>query len=160
MWSSFSNPQFIDWLSTLAISIGVALAVAAFVSVASGRLLGLGIETKLWAFLVSFAFLCSLATAPITATDSWSAAILLYCVPLMLIFLYFLPTVAAIASGHPAFQSVFIINLFFGWTIIGWFVALSWTLRRPDSAKNPGYRLTPFGAVPNRTPAEGSTKHG
>ncbi|MGH7934128.1 MAG: superinfection immunity protein [Candidatus Binataceae bacterium] len=77
-------------------------------------------------------------------------AIFYYCVPLLVTLAYFLPTAAAINRHHPAFHSVFILNLFFGWTIVGWFAALSWATRReqPRAAKNMGYRITPFGAVP------------
>ena len=38
--------------------------------------------------------------------------------------LYFLPTI--IARHKCDFMCVFIVNLLFGWTIIGWFVALIW----------------------------------
>jgi hypothetical protein len=38
--------------------------------------------------------------------------------------LYFLPSL--IAHRKHAFMGVFLLNLFLGWTIIGWFVALVW----------------------------------
>jgi hypothetical protein len=37
---------------------------------------------------------------------------------------YFLPTI--LARHSPDFFGVFMVNLFFGWTVIGWFVALIW----------------------------------
>lgn len=38
--------------------------------------------------------------------------------------LYFLPT---IIGRHKAdFMGIFIVNLLFGWTVIGWFIALIW----------------------------------
>jgi len=38
--------------------------------------------------------------------------------------MYFLPTILA---RHKAdFMGVFLVNLFLGWTVIGWFVALIW----------------------------------
>jgi hypothetical protein len=38
--------------------------------------------------------------------------------------LYFLPTI--IARDKADVMAIFIVNLLFGWTIIGWFVALIW----------------------------------
>ena len=38
--------------------------------------------------------------------------------------LYFLPTI--IARHKSDFMRVFIVNLLFGWTVIGWFAALIW----------------------------------
>lgn len=153
-----SNPQFIDWLSQLVISGGIALLIAGVISIGSGRLLGLGSETKLWAFIVGFAFLCSLATAPISGSENWGTAIALYAAPLLVVFIYFLPTAAAIVGNHRAFQAIFILNLVFGWTVIGWVVALGWALRRNPAPTSPGYRITPFGAVPEHAPGDESSK--
>lgn len=38
-------------------------------------------------------------------------------------FIYFLPSLAA--RGKSSFGSVFVVNLFLGWTIIGWIIALA-----------------------------------
>jgi Superinfection immunity protein len=40
------------------------------------------------------------------------------------VLLYFLPTI--IARDKPDATALFLVNLLFGWTIIGWFVALIW----------------------------------
>jgi T4 superinfection immunity protein len=40
------------------------------------------------------------------------------------ILLYFLPTL--IARDKPDVMAIFLVNLLFGWTVIGWFVALIW----------------------------------
>lgn len=40
--------------------------------------------------------------------------------------LYFLPSLTA--KGHPHRPSIFVINLSFGWTGIGWVLALAWAL--------------------------------
>jgi hypothetical protein len=45
--NTLTNPVFIDWLSTLGISVGTALIVAAILSLFSGRLLGLAPHYKL-----------------------------------------------------------------------------------------------------------------
>lgn len=39
-------------------------------------------------------------------------------------FLYFLPSLISDWRGHDSKFAIFIVNLFFGWTLIGWFAAL------------------------------------
>jgi len=41
--------------------------------------------------------------------------------------IYFLPTILALARGHLSALAIFLLNLFFGWTLIGWIVALIWS---------------------------------
>ena len=40
--------------------------------------------------------------------------------------LYFIPTVVAIERGHHNKLAIFLLNLFAGWSIIGWIAALVW----------------------------------
>jgi hypothetical protein len=40
---------------------------------------------------------------------------------------YFLPTIVASQRGHEVL-GVLLLNLFFGWTVIGWFALLLWSL--------------------------------
>ncbi|MFI5024224.1 MAG: superinfection immunity protein [Alphaproteobacteria bacterium] len=40
----------------------------------------------------------------------------------------YIPTFIAYARGHRKQTSILIINLFLGWTIIGWIAALIWAL--------------------------------
>ncbi|HWB32547.1 MAG TPA: superinfection immunity protein [Acidobacteriaceae bacterium] len=42
-------------------------------------------------------------------------------------FLYFLPTLLAVRRGHEILP-ILLLNLFFGWTVIGWFAMLLWAL--------------------------------
>jgi hypothetical protein len=51
--------------------------------------------------------------------------------------LYFLPTIVAASRGH-GIALVLLLNLFFGWTVIGWFVLLVWAL-----VSTPYYRVVP-----------------
>lgn len=51
---------------------------------------------------------------------------------LIALALYFLPTFMA-TSGRKA--SVFVVNLFFGWTMIGWVVALFMAIRSRENVK-------------------------
>lgn len=39
--------------------------------------------------------------------------------------LYFLPAIAATYYNHTSSASITVINLFLGWTIIGWFFAIA-----------------------------------
>lgn len=47
----------------------------------------------------------------------------------LLLGVYFLPTVVAFARGVSSAWSVAIINVFLGWTLIGWVVALAMAAR-------------------------------
>lgn len=41
--------------------------------------------------------------------------------------LYFLPTIVASTRGHLSALGIFLLNLFLGWTLIGWLLALIWS---------------------------------
>ena len=45
---------------------------------------------------------------------------------IILFVLYFVPSIIAINSQHPQVGPIVIINLFFGWSLIGWVIALAW----------------------------------
>lgn len=42
--------------------------------------------------------------------------------------LYFAPSLMAIFREHSNQNSIFLTNLFFGWTLIGWVVAMIWSV--------------------------------
>jgi hypothetical protein len=44
------------------------------------------------------------------------------------IALYFLPTIVANSRGVRSAAGVFVLNLFLGWTLVGWVVALAWAV--------------------------------
>jgi hypothetical protein len=48
----------------------------------------------------------------------------MFILSIILIFLYFLPTVAGVRKRNAG--AIFVLNLFLGWTVIGWVVALVW----------------------------------
>lgn len=49
-----------------------------------------------------------------------------------LIFLYFLPSIVAEINKHRQFQAISTLNLLLGWTLIGWIIALIWSLTKPS----------------------------
>lgn len=64
--------------------------------------------------------------------------------------LYFLPSI--VGHGKRNFGAIFLVNLFLGWTIVGWIVALVW-------ACSAGYRQPVFafaGAAPMPSSAGGA----
>jgi Superinfection immunity protein len=48
--------------------------------------------------------------------------------------LLFLPTLVAKSRKHPNALPIFLVNLFFGWTFVGWVISLVWACTRPALA--------------------------
>jgi len=53
-------------------------------------------------------------------------------VPFVLALCYMTPATVALRRHHPRHDAIRKLNLLFGWTIIGWCVALIWSLRSPE----------------------------
>ena len=47
-------------------------------------------------------------------------------------FFYFLPSIIALARSKRNTLSIFLLNIFLGWTLVGWVVALVWAVRADD----------------------------
>ncbi|TRO94468.1 superinfection immunity protein [Glycocaulis profundi] len=47
---------------------------------------------------------------------------------LLLVVLHFLPTIIALARGHHDGFAIFLTNLLLGWTVLGWVIALIWSV--------------------------------
>lgn len=60
--------------------------------------------------------------------------------------LYFIPTGCALLVGKRNVGAIFILNLFLGWTFLGWVVALIWAFLHdaPGSKSGPGVALRSF----------------
>ena len=43
---------------------------------------------------------------------------------------YFLPSIIAVARSKRDTAAIFVLNLFLGWTAIGWVIALVWALKQ------------------------------
>jgi hypothetical protein len=50
---------------------------------------------------------------------------------ILFLLLYFLPSFIAIRRRHHNQTAIMLVNFFFGITIIGWFVALIWSVTNP-----------------------------
>ena len=48
----------------------------------------------------------------------------------LFVLVYFLPTIIAFTRRHPDALLIFLLNLFLGGTIVGWVIALIWSLRQ------------------------------
>jgi len=53
----------------------------------------------------------------------------------LLIALYFVPSVIAVAREHRNMNAIGMTNLLLGWTILGWIAALIWSFTSPDAAR-------------------------
>ena len=51
---------------------------------------------------------------------------------------YFVPTVVAFRRRHPQIMAIAVLNLFLGWTFLGWLGALIWALVVSDDRNQPG----------------------
>ncbi len=51
-----------------------------------------------------------------------------------LVSLYFLPTIVAFTRRHKNKMPIALVNLFVGWTVLGWFVALVWSFTSHTNA--------------------------
>lgn len=54
---------------------------------------------------------------------------------LALIVLYFIPTIIADSRNSIHKVSIFILNLFLGWTFLGWLVSLIWAFSSSSSSR-------------------------
>ncbi len=60
-------------------------------------------------------------------------ALLLVFLILAGIAIYFIPTIIAFVRGRINKGAILCMNLFLGWSFIGWVVALIWAVKEPDN---------------------------
>lgn len=53
---------------------------------------------------------------------------LIILIALALTIIYFLPTIIACERGHKNALAIFVLNILLGWSIIGWAIALIWSV--------------------------------
>lgn len=51
------------------------------------------------------------------------------------LILYFLPSIIAWHSKKPNFLAIFVLNIFLGWTLVFWVLALVWSLYKTSEKK-------------------------
>lgn len=100
---------------------------------------------RLWAYIVGVTFMADTAAIIWTWGMGWQYPVMAAMLPPLFILLYFIPTAAAISWQHPAFDSIFIVNLFTGWTLVGWAISFVWARRSP-------WRVTHLNIVDRLTP--------
>jgi hypothetical protein len=57
--------------------------------------------------------------------------------------IYFLPTIIAMARGHKNTAAILVVNMFLGWTFLGWVGALAWSCTNNVTAVNVNLGVTP-----------------
>lgn len=77
--------------------------------------------------LAGVGFFAALLEAALPKSGDASGPLLGLMVMALGLLLYFLPTVLAWSKRDRA--SIFVVNLFLGWTLVGWVVALAWALK-------------------------------
>ena len=45
---------------------------------------------------------------------------------------YFIPTLIAVFRKHEKAVQIFLLNIFLGWTLVGWVVALIWSVKNEE----------------------------
>ena len=50
--------------------------------------------------------------------------------------IYFLPYILAQAKKHPQSDAILLVNFLFGWTVLGWGIALIWAAIRQQPVKD------------------------
>lgn len=95
-------------------------------------------KRRRWSTAEQFAYLPPMILAPISAVGnvgvgqpwgSWFAG----CIALSFLWmLYFLPSVVGEKKRNA--RAILVLNIFLGWTVIGWIVALIWavTVEKPE----------------------------
>lgn len=65
----------------------------------------------------------------------------LFVIGLVGLCVYFLPTIVASHRHHPNTIGIFILNLFLGWSVIAWVVALIWAASGPLGGDSNTWRV-------------------
>lgn len=53
-----------------------------------------------------------------------------------LVAMYFLPTIIAFIRGHASKWAILLLNIFLGWTLLFWFIALLWSASNSGGSQN------------------------
>ena len=93
-----------------------------------------GLKTYLLAQWVLVLLLClKINNTPDMSFEGGIIASLVFAtISVFLFVLYFTPTIVAVNNDSPQTQAVMVLNLFLGWTLVGWVMALVWAVSKPQ----------------------------
>lgn len=77
--------------------------------------------------------------------DAGGAVVLILILIGVSLLVYFAP--AIVARGKPQFASVLVLDIFLGWTLVGWVVALTWALKAEPTATQVTVNQGPAGTA-------------
>ena len=99
----------------------------------------------LLAFLVAYSFSMSqIPQSGLNAFGRFAAFTFFIAAPA----LYLLPTYEAWKNRHPNLTAIALVNIFLGWSLLGWVVAVVWAYKKPE----PTIAITPY-VTPEATPS-------
>ena len=81
--------------------------------------------------LIEFLLISFINAWDFRSSEIIPSMILLFILGIITQCLYFIPYLVANKKGHPQETAIFILNLFAGWTIIAWIIALVWAFTQP-----------------------------
>jgi hypothetical protein len=71
---------------------------------------------------------------------------------IVVLAIYFVPALVASARRHPNRAGIAILNIFLGWTFLGWVLALVWAATGPQTRGRPAAYRQPAESYGNRKP--------
>lgn len=74
------------------------------------------------------------------------------------IFIYFIPYIVATSNKKSNTAAIGALNLFLGWTLIGWVLALVWAMSKDVQQPAPQVQVTMPAALPTPPPAPAAQK--
>jgi hypothetical protein len=83
-------------------------------------------KSPVWFVLVATAIIV-LAVYFCSLSAGGPLGVVIVLVSILGLALYMIPTIIAICRDHHQCGAIAIVNFFFGWTFIGWVVALAWS---------------------------------
>lgn len=99
-------------------------------------------------YIVILAFVNFAVLLPISMGNNGLAALALVGFVISSIALYFSPSIVASKRDHPKWTALMALNLFLGWTLIGWVAALVWALSSDPAPAAPTIYI-PTPDIPN-----------
>jgi hypothetical protein len=73
---------------------------------------------------------------------------------ILLVAAYLMPTIIASVRGVPNLGSVIVVNLFLGWTLVGWVVALAMAARSAPPTQSTQVYVQPEGSPTQQPPKQ------